>query len=127
MLPTAPWLSIAGDEVALGAANGMLRKVPQQINLISIFGAARGGKSTMMSLLCGQPGLFKASPGGEAFTTVPAGEEPGKNEHLRLYAGSTGMRQYQVPEGINAEEKNCRTTEAIVATPPARVPHHLRR
>eukprot|EP01045_Picozoa_sp_COSAG04_P033919 COSAG04_NODE_7213_length_1166_cov_1.644799_1_plen_250_part_01 len=65
---TAPWLRVEADVVEVGAANGMLRKVPQTVNLISIFGAARGGKSTMMSLLSGQPGLFAASPGGESYT-----------------------------------------------------------
>ena len=58
----------------------------------------------------------------------PAGEKPGENEHLRLYAGSTGIRQYQVPKEIgNAKEENGRTIKAIVATPPARVPHRPRR
>eukprot|EP01043_Picozoa_sp_COSAG02_P069334 COSAG02_NODE_11837_length_1644_cov_1.519741_1_plen_493_part_10 len=67
--PTAPWLHIEADAIQAGGANdALLRKVPRQINLVTIFGAARGGKSTLMSLLCGKPGLFRSSPGGESFT-----------------------------------------------------------
>jgi hypothetical protein len=42
--------------------------VSHPLNFVMILGAARGGKSTLMSLMCGKPGLFASSSGGDSFT-----------------------------------------------------------
>jgi hypothetical protein len=66
--PTELWLHQKDGRIVLGKGNGMLSKVLASVNLITIFGAARTGKSTLMSLLCGEQGLFRSSAGGESFT-----------------------------------------------------------
>ena len=73
--PTEQWLHLEQGCIVLGGANEMLRQLqpqgdatPPAVNFATIFGAARTGKSTLMSLLCGEPGLFKSSPGGKSFT-----------------------------------------------------------
>jgi hypothetical protein len=66
--PTEPWLHQKDGRIVLGKGNDMLSKILASVNLITIFGAARTGKSTLMSLLCGEQGLFRSSAGGESFT-----------------------------------------------------------
>eukprot|EP01046_Picozoa_sp_COSAG06_P003794 COSAG06_NODE_151_length_21964_cov_95.963961_19_plen_347_part_00 len=66
--PTESWLHQKDGRIVLGKGNDMLSKILASVNLITIFGAARTGKSTLMSLLCGEQGLFRSSAGGESFT-----------------------------------------------------------
>ena len=66
--PTELWLHQKDGRIVVGKGNDMLSKVLASVNLITIFGAARTGKSTLMSLLCGEQGLFRSSAGGESFT-----------------------------------------------------------
>jgi hypothetical protein len=66
--PTETWLHQKDGHIILGKGNDMLSQIPASVNLITIFGAARTGKSTLMSLLCGEQGLFRSSAGGESFT-----------------------------------------------------------
>eukprot|EP01046_Picozoa_sp_COSAG06_P002368 COSAG06_NODE_83_length_25105_cov_69.740913_11_plen_310_part_00 len=66
--PTEPWLHQKDGRIVGGKGNDMLSRILASVNLITIFGAARTGKSTLMSLLCGEQGLFRSSAGGESFT-----------------------------------------------------------
>jgi hypothetical protein len=57
-----------GDKVWPIRGNALLAAVPQRLNLVTAFGAMRGGKSTVMGALSGVPGMFAVSGQSESFT-----------------------------------------------------------
>lgn len=69
------WLDIAdtGSGMVLqceAEVNNFIRAVTERLNLISVMGPTRSGKSTLMNLLagCKEQELFPTSPGGDTFT-----------------------------------------------------------
>lgn len=50
--------------------NNFIRAITEPLNLISVMGPTRGGKSTLMNLLagCKEEELFPTSAGGDSYT-----------------------------------------------------------
>ena len=65
------WVRLAGEDEPLqvsSRATEMLSEIPCAVSFVSIFGAARSGKSTLISFLCGIPNVFPANDGTDSYT-----------------------------------------------------------
>eukprot|EP01047_Picozoa_sp_COSAG01_P003516 COSAG01_NODE_105_length_26080_cov_7.640237_9_plen_2696_part_00 len=65
------WVRLKGPADPLevcSEASTLIATVPCSLSFVSIFGAARGGKSTLMSFLAGIPNVFEANPGSISYT-----------------------------------------------------------
>lgn len=68
---TVPWVRLAGTDEPLlvtDEATQCISAVSTALSFVSVFGAARSGKSTLISFLCGIENIFPANPGTDSYT-----------------------------------------------------------